>query len=157
VHTGITRDIPHRPPFLFVDDIVSEADGALTARLRVRPEFDFFRGHYPGNPIMPGVLVSEAVFQAGCALLSRLQAREAAGAAAGAPAGVPVLARIENARFRSIVRPGDELSIDVRLRDRLSGFFFLAGTARVGTRKVMTVDFAVGLVPPDGAPAAAEG
>lgn len=138
----ITRHIPHRPPFLFVDEILAEAGDQLTARLQVRPEFDFFRGHYPGNPIMPGVLISEAVFQAGAVLLARKADVELGPS-------VPVLTRIEGARFRSIVRPGDELTIDVHLKERAGKFFFMRGAVKTGDRRVMTVDFSVALMTPE--------
>jgi len=142
----ITRHIPHRPPFLFVDEIIDETDDRLTARLQVRPEFDFFRGHYPGNPIMPGVLISEAVFQAGAVFLARKADGEFGGE-------VPVLTRIEGARFRSIVRPGDELTIEVRLKEHLKNFYFMRGSVKAGARRVMTIDFSVALMPPESGPA----
>lgn len=138
----VIRRIPHRPPFLFVDEILSETEDQLSARLQVRPEFDFFRGHYPGNPIMPGVLISEAVFQAGAVLLARKAEGECGG-------DVPVLTRIEDARFRSIVRPGDELTIEVRLKERMGKFFFMRGSVKAGARRVMTVDFSVALMAPE--------
>ena len=93
---------------------------------------------------MPGVLISEAVFQAGSVLLTKIQQRDAAAGGA-APGGVPVLARIENARFRAVVRPGDELTIDVKLKERVSGFCFMSGVVKAGTRRVMNVDFCVTL------------
>lgn len=150
----ITEHLPHRPPFLFVDEIVEVGDASLTARLRARSDFEFFKGHYPGDPIMPGVIVSEAVFQAGCALLSILTRRAAGAGGPALPSGAPVLARIENARFRSIVRPGDELTIEVKLKEQVGGFNFLTGSARVGTRRVMHVDFCVGVAPAEGVSAA---
>ena len=61
----VTDLIPHRPPFLFVDEIVSESADGLVARRTFRAEEDFFKGHYPGAPITPGVLLCEAVFQTG--------------------------------------------------------------------------------------------
>ena len=57
---AVTDLIPHRPPFLFVDEIVSEAPGTLTAKRTWRAEEDFYRGHYPNAPITPGVLLCEA-------------------------------------------------------------------------------------------------
>jgi 3-hydroxyacyl-[acyl-carrier-protein] dehydratase len=145
--------IPHRPPFLFVDEIIGEAEGRLTTRRRVRPEEDFFKGHYPGNPIMPGVLICEAVFQSGCALL----VKQLAAPGEGLGGRTPVLTRITEVKFKNIVRPGDELIIDVQLKDRMGLFLFMSGAVRTADgRRVLTVDFGVALVepPPEGAGAA---
>ncbi len=152
----IEKLIPHRPPFLFVDEIIDESDDTLTTRRRVRPDEDFFKGHYPGNPIMPGVLICEAVFQSGCALLSkRLGAK-----GEDLSRYTPVLTRITEVKFKNTVRPGDELIIGVKLKDCLGRFMFLTGSVRTGdNRKVLTVDFGVALVETPanhgGAPAAA--
>ena len=122
----VTDLIPHRPPFLFVDEIVSWTDEGLTARRTWRAEEDFYRGHYPGAPITPGVLLCEAVFQAaGCHLA--LKAR-AAGAAPGA--GVPLIAKISDVRFRQPVYPGDTILLEVKEKDALGGFTML-GASRV--------------------------
>lgn len=144
--SDITDHLPHRPPFLFADAIVAETDDSLTTRLFVRPEFDFFKGHYPGNPIMPGVLISEAVFQAGSILMTKLMQR----AGAADRGGTPVLVRIENARFRSVVRPGDELTITAKLKSREGAFTFMTGSVKAGDRRVMTVDFCVANATADG-------
>src|SRR6185503_8407645 len=103
----VTELIPHRPPFLFVDEIVSAAAGTLTARRTWRADEDFYRGHYPGAPITPGVLLCEAVFQAAACYMA-LKAR-AAGANRGE--GVPLIAKISDVRFRSPVYPGDTIQI----------------------------------------------
>lgn len=135
--------IPHRPPFLFVDEIISESDNTLTTRRRVRPDEDFFRGHYPGNPIMPGVLICESVFQSGCIFLSKQLAKKGQDLSGY----TPVLTRITEVKFKNSVKPGDELIIEVRLKDRLGRFMFLAGSVRTAdNRKVLTVDFGVALV-----------
>ena len=145
---SIEQLIPHRPPFLFVDEIIAEGVDALTTRRRVRPDEDFFKGHYPGNPIMPGVLICESVFQSGCALLSKQMAAREENLARF----TPVLTRISDVKFKSIVKPGDELIIDVKLKDRLGQFLFMSGSVRTADgRKVLTVSFGVALVPADGA------
>jgi 3-hydroxyacyl-[acyl-carrier-protein] dehydratase len=146
----ITQFLPHRPPFLFADEIIAETDDSVTTRLRVRPDFDFFKGHYPGNPIMPGVLVSEAVFQAGCILMAKTMLRAGADLDAPGPGGTPVLVRIENARFRSAVRPGDELTIVAKIKERSGPFTFMTGSVKAGDRRVMTVDFCVANAGADG-------
>src|SRR3954469_4878878 len=105
----VTELIPQRPPFLFVDDIVSETADSLTAKRAWRAEEDFYKGHYPGAPITPGVLLCEAVFQTGALYMAR-QA-QAAGAKPGE--GVPLMAKISDVRFRNPVYPGDVILIEV--------------------------------------------
>jgi 3-hydroxyacyl-[acyl-carrier-protein] dehydratase len=140
---SIEQMIPHRPPFLFVDEIIAETADTLTTRRRLRPEEDFFKGHYPGNPIMPGVLICEAVFQSGAVFLTRQLRAQGEDLSRF----TPVLTRITEGKFRSPVRPGDELIIDVKLTDRLGRFLFMSGTVRTADhRKVLTVDFGVTLV-----------
>lgn len=134
----IYRAIPHRPPFLFIDEIVEVTEESATAKRLIRPEEAFFEGHYPGNPIMPGVLLCEAVFQTGAVFLVR-KAAEKTGL-------TPVLTRIKDARFRNIVRPGDELLIRAELKETISHFFFLRGSIESGGKKVLTIDFGLAMV-----------
>lgn len=135
----VTELIPHRPPFLFVDEIVSESPDGLVARRTWRSEEDFYRGHYPGSPITPGVLLCEAVFQAAACFVARSHA-----AAGGRPAeGVPLLARISEVRFRSPVYPGDTITIEIKRRDAMAGFLMMSGAVKCGDRRVLNVDFSV--------------
>ncbi len=143
---AITELIPHRPPFLFIDEVVAQDDASLTARRTWRSDEDFYRGHYPSAPITPGVLLCEAVFQAGAAYMS-LQAR-AADTAAGE--GVPLLAKISDVRFRNPVFPGDEVLIEVIRKEAMGGFTMMKGSVRKtdGTR-VLNVEFAVAWKTPE--------
>lgn len=148
--TPVTDLIPHRPPFLFVDEIVAEGPDALTARRTWRVEEDFYRGHYPGAPITPGVLLCEAVFQSAACFMA-LKAR----AAGGKPGeGVPLIAKIGDVRFRTPVYPGDVVLIEVKEKDTVAGFTMMHGTMKKadGTR-VMNVDFAVAWKTPEKASA----
>lgn len=147
----VTELIPHRPPFLFVDEIVAESTGTLTARRTWRADEDFYRGHYPGAPITPGVLLCESVFQAAGLLL----AREAQAAGRPPSEGVPLLAKITDVRFRNPVYPGDTVLIEVTKKEAMGGFTMMAGSIRKsdGT-KVLSVNFAVAWKTPEGAPAA---
>jgi 3-hydroxyacyl-[acyl-carrier-protein] dehydratase len=142
----ILRRIPHRPPFLFVDEIVSETPDLLVARRTWRPDEDFYRGHYPGAPITPGVLLCEAVFQAGALHLSRVLAEQ------GAPAGVPLLVKISDVRFRNPVFPGDVVTIEVRKKDTLGGFFMMSGAMKRGDTRILSVDFSVAWKTPEAGP-----
>lgn len=131
----ILKAIPHRPPFLFVDSIVELTSAKIRTTRKVREDEDFFKGHYPGNPIMPGVLICESIFQSGAILLSRT--------AADIGEGVPVLARISNAKFRNMVKPGDTLEIEAEITEKMSNVHFLKGKASVAGKTAVTVEFAV--------------
>lgn len=145
----VTELIPHRPPFLFVDEIVSESDDGLVARRTWRADEDFYRGHYPGAPITPGVLLCEAVFQTGALFMAR-QAQKA-GSTAGE--GFPLLAKISDVRFRNPVYPGDTVLIEVTKKEALGGFTMLSGLVKKsdGTR-VLNVNFSVAWKMPEGGP-----
>jgi 3-hydroxyacyl-[acyl-carrier-protein] dehydratase len=147
--SNVTDFIPHRPPFLFVDSIVSETEEGLIATRTWRAEEEFYKGHYPGMPITPGVLLCEAVFQTGALFLSRKQVK----AGAGAFAGVPLLAKISDVRFRNPVFPGDTVQIEVKQKEILGGFIFMSGSVRCGEKRILNVDFSVGWKTPEGAPA----
>jgi 3-hydroxyacyl-[acyl-carrier-protein] dehydratase len=147
---SVTDLIPHRPPFLFVDDVVSESADGLVARRKWRADEDFYRGHYPGAPITPGVLLCESVFQTGAVFL----AKQALAAGAKPGAGVPLLAKISDVRFRNPVYPGDETLIEVKKKEAIGGFTMMSGSVKKadGTR-VLTVEFSVAWKTPEGQPA----
>ena len=138
--TQVTDLIPHRPPFLFVDEIVSTAPDGLTAKRTWRADEDFYKGHYPGAPITPGVLLCESVFQTAACYMA-LKARQAGGKPGE---GVPLIAKIGDVRFRSPVYPGDTVLLEVKQKDALGGFTMLSGSIKKpdGTR-VLSVDFSV--------------
>lgn len=114
----------------------------MTTRRYIPETEAFFEGHYPGNPIMPGVLISEAVFQTGAIYLNRLLAEDLLED----PEMVPVLTKISDARFKSIVRPKDTLLITARYKEKMGRFIFMDGSVKTEDgRRVMTVSFSVAL------------
>ena len=133
----ILNAIPHRPPFLFVDRIVELSGTKIKTAKEIRPDDPVFAGHYPGQPIMPGALICESIFQTGAILLSKVMG--------GMGGGIPVLTRINNAKFKSIVRPGSTLDIEAELVEKVSNAYFMKGRASVGGKTSVTVDFTVTL------------
>jgi len=133
---AIRDAIPHREPFLFVDEIVEQGPDVLRTRWRVPPEAEFLRGHYPGRPLVPGVILCESAFQAGAILC----ARELEGASPGA---VPVLTRIGEARFKRMVAPGETVECEVRLDQRVGPARYLTARLAVGGKTVLRVEFTV--------------
>ena len=119
----ITRHLPHRYPFLLVDRILELEPGRRIVGLKnVSANEPYFAGHFPGHPIMPGVLILEAMAQVGGVLASLLP---------GAERKLAYLATIDRCRFRRPVTPGDQLITEVvvlRVRDRVGK---MRATARV--------------------------
>ena len=144
--TEVEKLIPHRPPFLFVDEIVSHEGEVLVARRTWRADEEFYKGHYPGAPITPGVLLSEAVFQTGACLMAKLMA-----GSAGQGGGVPLLSKVSDIRFRQPVYPGDTVIIEVKRKETVGDFHFLTGVMKnTEGKKVMNVEFAVAWKKPEG-------
>jgi 3-hydroxyacyl-[acyl-carrier-protein] dehydratase len=146
---NVTDLIPHRPPFLFVDEIVSETADSLVAKRTFRADEFFYKGHYPNQPITPGVLLCEAVFQTGALLMAKRA--KTAGAAAGEQGGVPLLARVSDVKFRNPVFPGDTVELSVKIKEVMGGFTMMSGAITSAGKRVLSVDFAVAWKTPGGA------
>jgi 3-hydroxyacyl-[acyl-carrier-protein] dehydratase len=136
---NIRDAIPHRPPFLLVDEIVSIDGASIATRKRTQPGEAIFNGHFPDFPVMPGVLVCEAIVQSGALLIAHLETGSMAGK-------IPVLTRLNNAKFKQMVRPGDVLEMEARLTEKMGGAYFMQGSARVNGKLAASVDFACGAV-----------
>lgn len=123
----ILKKLPHRYPILLVDRVLSlEKNKSIQALKNVSINEPYFMGHFPNRPVMPGVLVLEAMAQA-AALLSF--------ASAGKPLDdntIYYFAGIDAARFKRPVEPGDQLVLDVELLRQKSGIYKFKGVARVG-------------------------
>ena len=115
--------IPHRPPFLFVDELVELVPGvSAKGRWHLTGDEDFFAGHFPGRPTLPGVLMVEAIAQLGAVAV--LRDERFAGK-------LPLFGGIDKARFRRQVGPGDELTLAVELDKLGSSAGKGSGTASV--------------------------
>ncbi|MED5399108.1 MAG: 3-hydroxyacyl-ACP dehydratase FabZ family protein [Planctomycetota bacterium] len=126
--------IPHREPFLWLDEVVELTETLVRARKRVPEDLPVFAGHYPEFPVLPGVLLCEAAFQAGAVLIA---------AGGDIPDGlVPVVTRQQETRFRRMVRPGDVLDIEAGLDETLGGAWFLTGKVSVDGQVAVRLQFA---------------
>ncbi|MCI8804884.1 MAG: 3-hydroxyacyl-ACP dehydratase FabZ [Clostridiales bacterium] len=120
--------IPHRPPFLLIDKVLSLEPGKkITAVKNVTMNEPFFVGHFPNEPVMPGVLIVEAMAQAGAVILLSLEQFKGKIAYFGA---------INNAKFRGMVTPGDTLKIEVEITKIRKSAGIGMGIAYVGDKKV---------------------
>lgn len=112
--------LPHRSPFLFVDEVLEINEKRIVAKRAVRPDEYFFTGHFPNDPIMPGVLIVEALAQTGGIMLLRKY-----------KGAIPLFLGIDRARFKKIVRPGDTLIMEVELLQERGKVVKISGIARV--------------------------
>lgn len=126
----IQKLLPHRYPFLLIDRVVElEPNKRVLAYKNVSCNEPFFNGHFPGNPVMPGVLVVEALAQAG-GLLTQVSH---GGVAEGRSF---YLVKVDNARFSRMVVPGDRLELDVTLKRMIRNMALFDGIARVDGQQV---------------------
>jgi 3-hydroxyacyl-[acyl-carrier-protein] dehydratase len=130
---GIKRLLPHRYPFLLVDRVVEfEPNKRILGIKNVSVNEPFFQGHFPSQPVMPGVLVIEALAQAG-GLLTQLSKR-----GEDDPEGEQLfyLVKIDNAKFSKMVVPGDRLELDVELKRTIRNMAMYTAVARVDGAQV---------------------
>lgn len=138
--------LPHREPFLFVSRVLEQDAERIVCEWDVSPDHDFFRGHYPGSPLLPGVLLTESAVQAGAILCAADEDAE--------PNSVPVLTRIRDARFRQMVTPGDTLRFEVSLDERVGPARYMTARVTRDGQKIARVEYVVAMAP---APDLAEG
>jgi len=137
---AIEAILPHRAPFLMIDHVeLVEAD-RIVARKTVAANEPFFQGHFPGCPIMPGVLIIEAMAQAGAVLAARQSTFDPARQ-------VMVFMAIDKAKFRKPVLPGDVLKLEVVPRRRGTAVWRMRGEAKVGNVLVAEAEFLAGIRP----------
>ena len=137
---SVLDTLPHRYPFLLVDRVVEMEEGKRVVGIKnVTISEPFFQGHFPGHPVMPGVLIVEAMGQVGGLLLMSL--------VDDSESKVVYFTGLDNVRFRHPVRPGDQLVCELELVRRRGTHCKMRGVARVGEMVVAEADLMASLVP----------
>ena len=124
---------------LLVDRIVERSEKNIVCEKTFRAQEYFFQGHYPDFPLVPGVILCEAAMQAGAILLSQF---------VQADSGVPVATRMNDVKFKKMVRPGDTVRLEVELTERLADAFFLQAKVTCNGKLAVRFDFACAMAQP---------
>ncbi len=132
----IIKLLPHRYPFLLIDRVISIDKGnSLVALKNVSMNESFFNGHFPEKPVMPGVLILEALAQAGAVLAYKSHETTFNEGT------IYYFAGIDNARFRRVVEPGDQLRLEVKVLRAKRDIWKLEGAAYVGDELACSAEF----------------
>jgi 3-hydroxyacyl-[acyl-carrier-protein] dehydratase len=135
----IKQYIPHRYPFLLVDRVLEMTDESIVTIKNVTVNEEFFNGHFPGAPIMPGVLQIEAMAQSGCIIMLKKKVED--------PSKVLIVfSGINKAKFRRPVVPGDQLRMEVQLVDQRRNFVTMSGKATVDGQLTCELEATAALV-----------
>ena len=118
--------LPHREPMLLVDEAYLNEDGTATGYYHVRGDEYFLQGHFPGNPIVPGVIQCEMMAQASCIMFEKQMKEEGF---------IPVYTGLNKVKFRGQIKPGDTIKIDTALVKARHPMYFLHGELSVVSGK----------------------
>lgn len=127
--------LPHRDNMLLLDEVMREGDTAC-GRYHVRGDEFFLRGHFPGNPIVPGVIQCEILAQSACVLLTDAMVE----------GKVPMYTGMNDVRFRAPVRPGDTIETQARIVRAKPPFYFAEGRVSVGGKVCTTAEFSFAII-----------
>ena len=131
--------IPHRKPMLLVDEVVEQTEKRIVCKKTFSNDEFFLQGHFPGFPLVPGVILCECCLQSGAILLSQFTPNDGS---------VPVATRIDGAKFKRMVRPGETIEIDVTLNEIVSTAYFMTGKVTVDGKLAARLDFACSVAKP---------
>ncbi len=132
--------IPHRKPMLLVDEVLEQTERTIRCRKTFSADDFFVQGHFPNYPLVPGVILCECCLQSGAILLASVTPAEGF---------VPVATRIDGAKFKRMVRPGDTIQIDITLNDIVSTAYFMTGKVTVDGHLAARLDFACSVAKPE--------
>ena len=127
--------LPHRGNMLLIDEVALE-DGKARGKYTVRGDEWFLDGHFPGNPVVPGVILCEILAQSACVLLENNMGAEK----------TPFFTGISSAKFKTPVRPGDEIETECMIEKEKPPFYFASGKLSVAGKLCLKAEFSFALV-----------
>ncbi len=130
--------IPHRNSMLLIDEAVKTGDNTSEGKKYITGEEWFLDGHFPGNPVVPGVILCEIMAQSSAVIMADVSAES-----------IPFFTGIEKAKFKGQVKPGDTLDIKCELTKSRGMFYFITGKGYVNGKLCVQADFSFALVPKD--------
>lgn len=126
----IKKILPHREPMLLLDDVEKQDDIAI-GHYTVTGEEYFLQGHFPGKPIVPGVILCEILAQSACVLMENALAQ----------GQIPIYTGMDKVKFRSPVKPGDTIETTCKIKRAKHPFYFAEGKATVNGKLCVSADF----------------
>lgn len=131
----LMKILPHREDMLLIEDVEQKEEFAI-GHYKVRGDEFFLRGHFPGNPIVPGVILCEMLAQTACILMQDVMTE----------GKLPVYTGLNNVKFRSQVKPGDTVETKCHIKRAKHPFYFAEGTVSVGDRVCVSAEFSFAIV-----------
>lgn len=134
----LKKILPHREPMLLLDE-AEVVDGVAHGRITITGDEFFVQGHFPGNPVVPGVILCEMLAQNCCALMG--------DGLSGQENVTPFYTSLDKVRFKHPVRPGDTVELTCQITRHRGPFYFASGEARVGDVLCVTAEMSFALMP----------
>ncbi|WP_026518662.1 3-hydroxyacyl-ACP dehydratase FabZ family protein [Butyrivibrio sp. MC2021] len=133
----LKKILPHREPMLLVEEAYVNEDGTATGFYTVKGDEYFLQGHFPGNPIVPGVIQCEMMAQSACVLFADKMIQEGF---------IPVYTGLDKVKFRGMIKPGDKIRIDTKILKEFPPMYMLHGEISVDGKRCMNGDFSFAIV-----------
>ncbi|WP_368285122.1 3-hydroxyacyl-ACP dehydratase FabZ family protein [Enorma massiliensis] len=134
----LKKILPHREPMLLLDE-AEVVDGVAHGRITITGDEFFVQGHFPGNPVVPGVILCEMLAQNCCVLMG--------DGLSGQENVTPFYTSLDKVRFKHPVRPGDTVELTCQITRHRGPFYFASGEARVGDVLCVTAEMSFALMP----------
>ncbi len=129
--------IPQSPPFLLLDSVSDSTENSLLAHYTFSATEDFFKGHFPGDPIVPGVLMCESCLQAGAVLMALKNKDKIKGKA--------VVTKMDKVKFKNFLRPEEKMNIQIEIIESIDNFILMKSKITHSEKLIMTMEFMVGV------------